>query len=363
MQRRAIFFIAGALLSWLMQTNVALAGFGITPPYVHNETLRPGSDFTQEIIIVRSDPTEDLNAELTMNTPGFESWISSDRGLKFVLPKGESQVRMKIAVHVPENAKLGDYRGNIRIRTSGIGEQGSGISLVLGAQIDVLLKVRDQIFDFEVRRVELFDAEEGHKVLWLNYPGRITFGMQIENTGNVPAAPYKIRFETYDITGRQLLETSENTNNIKEILPFASQRVEAYLPTFLPTGSYRVKYNVMKEKDSSAQVGELTLSIFPQGTVAGYKPYGFEGLSLADKLTLILPVVTVSLAIVAPVLGRKKRRARRARQEASAAATPARGGIGVTSATARMRSQAPAAPVRRSAAPTASGDVVNLKKR
>lgn len=363
MQRRAIFFIAGALLSWLMQTNVALAGFGITPPYVHNETLRPGSDFTQEIIVVRSDPTDDLNAELTVNTPGFESWISSDRGLKFLLPKGESQVRLKITVHVPDNAKLGDYRGSIRIRTAGTGEPGSGISLVLGAQIDVFLRVRDQIFDFEVRRVELFDAEEGHKVLWLNYPGKVTFAMQLENTGNVPAAPYKVRFETYDITGRQLLETSENTNSIKEILPFASQRVEAYLPTFLPTGSYRVKYNVMKEKDSSAQVGELTLSIFPMGTIAGYKPYGFEGLSIADKLTLILPVMTVSLAIVAPVLGRKKRRARRARDEASAAATPARGGMGVTSSTARMRSQAASAPVRRTAAPSSGGDVVNLKKR
>jgi hypothetical protein len=75
-------------------------------------------------------------------------------------------------------------------------------------------------------------------------------------------------------------------------------------------------------------------------------------------LTLILPVVTVSLAIITPVLGRKKRRARRARNEATAAATPARGGMGVTSATARMRSQAP---VRRAASD--GGDVVNLKKR
>ena len=363
MQRRAIFFIAGALLFWLMQANVALAGFGITPPYVHNETLRPGSDFSQDIIIVRSDPTEDLNAELTLNTPGFDSWISSDRGLKFILPKGQSQVTMKISVHVPDNAKLGDYRGSIRIRTTATGPQASGVSLALGAQLDVLLRVRDQIFDFAVRRVELYDAEEGHKVLWLDYPGKMTLAMQLENTGNVPAAPYKVRFETYDITGRQLLETSENTNTIKQILPFATQRVEAYLPTFLPTGSYRVKYNVMKESDSSAQVGELTLSIFPRGTIAGYIPYGFEGLSLGDKLTLILPVVTVSLAIISPVLGRKKRRARKARTSAAESAAPARGGVGVTSPTARMRSQASATPVRRSTTAASGGDVVNLKKR
>lgn len=353
MHRKAIFFVAGALLFWLTQVTPALAGFGITPPYVRNETLRPGSDFSQEIIIVRSDPEEDLNAELTINTPGFESWISSDRGLKFPLPKGESQVRLRIAVHVPETAKLGDYRGSIRIRTSSAGEQASGVSLALGAQLDVFLRVRDEIYDFAVRRVELFDAEEGHKTLWLNYPGKMTFAMQLENTGNVPAAPYKVRFEVYDITGRQLLETSENTNTVRKILPFATKRVEAYLPTFLPPGSYRVKYNVMKEKDSSAQVGELNLSIFPRGTIAGYVGYGFEGLSLGDKLTLILPAVTLTIVILVPVLGRKKRRARRSTNSDSGPTTSARSTV----------TSAPRARTVTTVRRTVASGTVDLKRR
>jgi hypothetical protein len=357
MQHRAIFTIAGALLLWLLQTNVALAGFGITPPYVRNETLRPGSDFSQEIIIVRSDPDEDLNAELTLNTPGFESWLTSDRGLKFLLPKGENQVKMRMTVHVPENAKLGDYTGTIRVRTTAAGEQGSGVSLALGAQLDVFLRVRDEIYDFAVKRVELFDTEEGHKVLWLDYPGKMTFAMQLENTGNVPASPYKIRFEIYDITGRQLLETSESTNSIKKILPFATKRVEAYLPTFLPTGSYVIKYNVMKEKDTSAQVGELSLSIFPKGTISGYVGYGFEGLSLGDKLTLILPAVTFTMVILAPVIGRKKRRTKKPSKLNNDTTQP-----NTTSSTIRraptVRSQAQ---VRRT--PSSGGDVINLKRK
>lgn len=357
MYRRAIFIVAGALFFWLTQANAALAGFGITPPYVRNETLRPGSDFSQEIIIVRSEPQEDLNAELTLNTPGFESWINSDRGLKFTLPKGETQVKIKFSVRVPETAKLGDYRGTIRIRTTGVGEQASGVSLALGAQIDVFLRVRDQILDFAVRRVELFDAEEGERVLWLDYPGKITFAMQIENTGNVPAAPYKVRFEVYDISGRQLLETTESTNAMKEILPFATKRIEAYLPTFLPTGSYKVKYNVMKEKDSSSQVGELTLSVFPKGTIAGYVGYGFEGLSLADKLTLILPVATVVLVILTPVLGRKKRKPRRDPRIDEDELYRGVDRRGRESAPVRQRSQAV---TRRT---TSTADVIDLKRR
>ncbi len=354
MRRRAIFIIGGVLLSWLGGANIALAGFGITPPYVRNETLRPGSDFSQEIVIVRSDPEEDLNAELTVNTPGFDSWISSDRGLKFPLPKGESQVKMRINVHVPDNAKLGDYTGSIRIRTTSAGELGSGVSLALGAQLDVFLRVRDQIYDFAVRRVELFDAEEGHKVLWLNYPGKITFAMQLENTGNVPASPYKVRFEIFDITGKQLLETTESTNSIRKILPFATKKVEAYLPTFLPPGSYKVRYTVMKEKDTVAQNGELTLSIFPKGTIAGYVGYGFEGLSLPDKLTLILPAVTVTLAVISPVFGRKKRRNRKVKKEIDSDDSPR------SMPTSRVsRPQTPQMRQRVSA----PGDVVNLKRK
>lgn len=356
MQHRAIYTIAGALLLWLLQTNVALAGFGITPPYVRNETLRPGSDFSQEIIIVRSDPDEDLNAELTLNTPGFESWLTSDRGLKFLLPKGENQVKMRVTVHVPENAKLGDYTGTIRVRTTAAGEQSSGVSLALGAQLDVFLRVRDEIYDFAVKRVELFDAEEGHKVLWLDYPGKITFAMQLENTGNVPASPYKIRFEIYDITGRQLLETGESTNSIKKILPFATKRVEAYIPTFLPTGSYIVKYNVMKEKDTSAQVGELSLSIFPKGTISGYVGYGFEGLSLADKLTLILPAATFTIVILSPVLGRRKRKTKRNNSKIDTD-TP-QSNITTSRRVSSVRSQAQ---IRR--VPSVGGDVVNLKRK
>jgi hypothetical protein len=356
MSHRASFIVAGIMFFWLMQAQTALAGFGITPPYVRNETLRPGSDFNQEIIIVRSEPEEDLKAELTVNTPGFESWITSDRGNSFVLPGGETQTKIRFSVRVPENAKLGDYRGTIRIRTTGVGEQGSGVSLALGAQIDVFLRVRDEIFDFAVRRVELFDAEEGKRVLWLDYPGKVTFAMQLENTGNIPAAPYKVRFEVYDISGRQLLETSESTNKIREILPFATKRVEAYLPTHLPPGSYRVKYNVMKEKDSSAQVGELTLSIFPKGTISGYAGYGFEGLSLADKLTLILPVATMSIVIIAPVLGRKKRKPRRRIDDTD-----------IDEPHESRRIQRPLAPTRTRAQVVtrrnSTADVVDLKRR
>ncbi len=320
--KRGIFFIFTALLFWGGFANIAFAGFGITPPYVRNETLRPGSEYTQEIIIVRSDPVEDLNAELTMNLPGIESWFSTDKGTKFILPKGESQVKLHVTVRVPDDAKLGAYNGNIRIRTFSSQGISTGVSLALGAQIDVNLKVVDQIFDFVVHRVELFEAEEGFKKWWLDFPGKVKFAIYLENTGNIPATPYKVALQVYNVSGAQLLESSENTNALDSTLPFATKKIYAYFPTWLPPGSYLVKYDIKKTEGSSAQTGQLSLSILPRGTLAGYEEYGFEGLKLAQQLTVIIPVAILLLAVIALVVVRRGRKRGRRRPRARNDDTP-----------------------------------------
>lgn len=308
--RRALLNLGLLTILWGSLASVAYAGFGIAPPYVRNETLRPGSEYTQEIIIVRSDPVEDLDAELTLNIPGIESWFSFDRGIKFTLPKGEPQVKMHVTVRVPDDAKLGSYNGNIRIRTSSPTAPTTGVSIALGAQVDVRLKIVEEIFDFEVRRVELFEAEEGYKKWWLDYPGKIKFALYIENTGNVPAAPYAVTMRIYDVSGQQLLETTAHTNKLASILPFATKKIYAYLPTWLPPGGYRVKYTIQKTAEEIAQEGELAFSILPRGTITGYEGYGFEGLSLGDKLSIILPAILfVFIVLGIALLGRRRARA------------------------------------------------------
>lgn len=313
--KRGLLLLASAAFLYGAMVHVAFAGFGITPPYVHNDTLRRGSDFTQEIVIVRSDPVEDLNAELTLNLPAIESWFSFDKGMKFLLPKGESQVKIHVTVHVPDDAKLGEYKGNIRIRTASLQSQSTGVSLALGAQVDVQVKVVDKVFNFEVRRVELFEAEEGYKKWWLDFPGKIKFAMSIENIGNVPATPYKVSMQIYDVTGQQLLETTQNTNTIEEILPFDTKKVYAYLPTWLPPGSYRIKYSIEKDETRNAQKGELALSILPRGTITGYESYGFEGLKLSQQLTIVVPAGLLLLFVIGILylIQRKRRRNRRSR--------------------------------------------------
>jgi hypothetical protein len=297
---KRLLFIA-AIFFFILDTSVAHAGFGITPPYVRNDKLTQGSSFTQEIILVRGDPVDDLKAEITLNVPGIEDWITIDRGTEFLLPAGSKQVPMRVTITVPQNAAYERYQGTIRIRTLSP-DPASGVSIALGAQIDVDLRVVDEIRDFEVKRVQISETEEPRRLWWLEFPGKIQFSMGIENTGNAPTSPSRVQLDIYDRRGNVVLETSYNTNEIEEVLAFETRDTIAFLPTKLPPGAYLVKYSIFRFEDEVKRSGELTLSVLPKGTLAGYVGYGFDGLSFRDKLTLIVPVGVLALLVLLVVV-------------------------------------------------------------
>lgn len=290
--------------------HVAKAGFGITPPYVRSDRLTRGTVYTQVINLVRSDPEEDLDVAVTLNIPGAQSWFTVDKGTSFVIPKGVTQMPITVTVTVPKDATYNEYTGTIRIRTSAPNVPGGGVTIALGAQIDVDIKVVDKIYDFQVLQIRVADLEEGILKWGLFFPGKIRFFTTIQNTGNTTFGPTKVHFDIYDSNGENLLEQTDNTNKIEQIPAFATKEVLAELPTRLPQGEYQAKYTIYKNSDIAEQ-GEVTLSIAALGSVAGYEGYGFDGLSITDKLKVaavfIAPVLLLVL-LVAFIIRRRRRR-------------------------------------------------------
>jgi len=310
---RFIFTLTAVLAMLLGNAGVALAGFGITPPYVNNDRLTRGTVYTQQINLVRSDPNQDLQTDITVNVPGADDWVSVDRGLSFILPKGQQLVPINITVRVPANAEYKEYRGAVRIRTSAAGPPppGGGVTIALGAQVDVDLKVVDKIYDFNVRRIRISDLEAGRTKWGLYFPGKIRFAMTIENTGNTAFGPTKVHFDLYDNNMENLLESDDNTNSIEKVPAFGTKEVIAELPTHLGQGLYKAKFTIYKNEEI-AQQGQITVSIAPPGTVPGYEGYGFDGLSVTDKMKVlavfVVPVVLVIFLVYLFVLRRKRRR-------------------------------------------------------
>lgn len=297
----------------MAQTGVAFAGFGITPPYVDNQRLTRGIVYKETINLVRSDPVDNLKADITINVPGAQDWISIDRGLTFSMPAGQNLVPIVITVKVPKDAEYKEYKGAIRVRTSAEGTQpvGGGVSIALGAQIDVNMKVVDKIYDFNIRKIRLTDLEEGRQKWGLFFPGKMRFFMTIENTGNMEYGPTKVHFDMFDISSDALLESVDNTNRIERVPSFGTKEVVAELPTRLPRGLYLAKYTIYKG-DQIAQQGQINVSISAAGTVAGYVGYGFDGLSITDKLKVFavfgIPLLVFLLLMISVVVRRRQRR-------------------------------------------------------
>ncbi len=284
------------------------AGFGVTPPYVTNVSLTRNSVYEQTIYLVRSDPTADLKATISIDVPGINEWFVINEGNEFILPRGEQKVPMTVKVTVPDDADYKQYTGNIRIKTGAPDDQvqGGAVSISLGAQLDVDLTVIDKkIKDFKVRKIGVSDLNEGHKVGWLYFPGKIRFEMLLENIGNVPIAPSDVVMKIYDRTGNVLLEETHKIGKIQTVDPFATETVYAELPTRIPSGSYLARFEIMNGNDSKLS-GEVNLSVLPFGTLqtAGF---GFLGLSLAHKLSIILPILFV-LAVPFLIFIRSRRR-------------------------------------------------------
>lgn len=292
--------------------NTAHAGFGITPPYVTNASLTRNSVYEQVIYLVRSDPTSDLKATISIDVPGINDWFTIAEGNEFILPKGEQKVPMTVKVTVPNKADFKQYTGNIRIKTGAPDDSvaAAGVNISLGAQIDVDLNVIDkQIRDFKVRKIGISDLNEGHKVGWLYFPGKIRFEMFIENTGNVPVAPSDVVFRIYDKSGNVILEETHKKGSIEEVAPFMTKTVFAELPTRLPQGSYLARFEIHNGEEIKLS-GEVNVSILPFGTLqtAGF---GFSGLSLPHKLSVIVPIFFfVALIIFALIRIGSRRKSR-----------------------------------------------------
>lgn len=295
------FFILGPLAAPRAHAD----GFGITPPYLDNDSLTQNSHYEERILLVRSDPTQDLQAKVSVSVPGAGSWISIDKGTQFAMPAGVQQVPIIVSVDVPGDAKLGVYTGNIQVVVSPLNGPAKGtVGITIGAQIDVNLRVIDQhMAKFKVRRVSIANAEVGSSWWWMNFPSRVLFTMDIENDGNITASPDKVVFEYREYLTPTVLETETNTNGLAAVAPFNTSQVTAEMPAYLPVGSYKVLYTIYGRDDGDViGQGSLDLSILPRGTLAAYVGYGFWGIRWQEKAITFGLIALVLLVIFLLVL-------------------------------------------------------------
>jgi len=304
MKKSSLLFVILIISGLFYFGGSAHAGFGISPPFVRTKNpVFPGSRFEQRITLLRSSAEEALQANLTVQAPEIESWISFDKGLSFVLPAGELQVPMVVTINVPSDAEIGHYTGNFSVQISPSGNTSGGVAIALGARGDIDLEVSNEAFiDFLVRQVKIPQIEtlkapwKWPPFSWFFY--RLKVAMTIENIGNVAVAPSQVQLDIYDLNEKNMLETHTD-KKIKKVDPLQSATVEATFPTKLPPGEYWGRTRVYKGNDIIHK-DKLIFTIYPAGqlpggTQLGKWPYIMLGVMILILLIFIYILIKIRI--------------------------------------------------------------------
>ena len=257
-------FVLILILFILFNADTVFAGFGVSPPYVIGDRLYPGAHFEQEIVLSRGDPNEDLEAKITVNSPEVEDWFDFKPGKEFLLPKGQQQVSMIVKVDVPEDADYKNYEGYIYIKTSPVAGEGKpGVSIALGARIDIDLTVTElKIIDFKIRNLRIPDSEEAFHWWKIKLLGKIKFLMNLENIGNIEATPNRVEIEIYDLAWKNLLYQGED-KSLRKIEPFQREDIMAEFKNELKPGQYWGIVKIFKNQEEILREEKILLTIVP----------------------------------------------------------------------------------------------------
>jgi len=225
------------ILVWVNTTQ----GFGVSPPFVKEEHLLPGSQLERIVYLVQSEPNKDLKAELEFSPElkEIENWIKIGQGMEFTIPAGIKQFPLKVTVDVPSDAQLGEHRGYIWIERKIVKEEGAQVTTVTGGTIEVALKVTNQEYsDWQLKDLGVRDLAKGEKT--------VKVSLRVENLGNVKTRPSKVHLDVYDNYHQELLNSGDNSD-LDWVPPFQTKELTAEFPAELePNQQYWAEIEIYK---------------------------------------------------------------------------------------------------------------------
>jgi hypothetical protein len=284
------------LALFLFSAEYALAGFGVSPPYLLNKNLVPGSFYQQDIFLVQSQPTEDLQATVSIDAEKVKDWIKIENGNSFVIPKGTQQFAMKISVSVPPNAELGKYKGTITVNTVPKSNTREGVSVTLGANIAIDLDVTSiQVSDFSIQNFQIVDSAKGSP---------IKFIIKIKNDGNIENGPSKVALTFFDQYHNEQLDQQEK-NVTEKVGSFQTKDISVEFENKLNEGQYWADVKIFNGEQvavDSKIVFNVTASGVSEKKGGVFSFPSFPVIPLWIYLTILIAVIILVLIFVIIVM-------------------------------------------------------------
>jgi len=225
-------------------SHALAAAFGVSPPWIENENLKPGSNFIYVINLSANELPADMKVKAEIQgDPEVQEWLNVSNPDSLVMTKGKSMVPMSVSLNVPADAKVGKYEGRLNVSLTSENPVAENVAILLGGNIKVNLTVIDHdVTDYWVQSIS---ADP------INVDEAIELQMSLKNLGNTELSKVMTKVSVIDKkTGEALVSGSVDSLSTS-VYPHTMAIVKLSFPApGLEVGSYWLDVEALKEGES-----------------------------------------------------------------------------------------------------------------
>lgn len=241
----AHFMLIALFVSVFSNIAAAQAAFGVSPPWINNDHMLPGSSYEETIYLSRNETEQAMKPVIKMSgDEQLVEWIDIPDEANLVMEKDQTIIPMKVLITVPERAALKDYEGAIEVSLMPVQTntslEGGEVAIALGAYIAVNISVTgNQVTDYNINSVTVEAKEEEEP---------ISVSMTVQNSGNTEINSISGQIDVYNSNNTEVLTSVSPIPLDEPLAPYESKDIEVVFDDFKPdAGSYWVAVKATKE--------------------------------------------------------------------------------------------------------------------
>ena len=250
------------LLFTFLVPIASAASFGISPPWIINENLKPGSNVEYRFDLSTNDPSEDMLVDTKVNGDSeISKWLTIRDQNKLAMYKGQKHVYMYVDLKVPKDAKVKKYNGLISVKVTPKMRSKSNVAINLGGSIRVQLGVVNyDIKDYKIKSTTINSI--------VGKTDKIDLKLKVQNLGNTSLSDIKTNIQIKNDKNEKVLTTGSASKFSKTINPHQTEEVKLSIPlkNEIVIGKYWADVDIFKD-DKSIYTSKIYFTVDSSKTV------------------------------------------------------------------------------------------------
>lgn len=238
----SIALFAGIVL--FAPSHTLAAAFGVSPPWIESDNLKPGDNLVYVINLSANDLSESMMVISDFEgDPEITEWLTIRDMDNLVVSTGQNITPMSVDVNIPANAKVGKYQGSLRLSLAPESGNSENLSVLLGSNIAIDLVVVDyDVTDYWIKSISADPINEGQAV---------SLKIGIKNLGNTIVDSVLTKVSVVDRkTGAEVASGSVDSLNVP-VYPHTMVNSElSFLAPDLEAGDYWLNVESFKSGKS-----------------------------------------------------------------------------------------------------------------